>query len=296
VKFSVIIPTYNRSNYIIEAVDSALQQQLPPFEVLIVDDGSTDNTGELVQSQYAGNPVVKYFYKTNEERGAARNFGMQKATGDYAVFFDSDDWMLPGYLKALNEVILKQKPALLATRFKFRNDKGREWNSDLYTINEGWYPLDFFLRGNWLACNYAVRLDTPGLQLFPPQRELASMEDWLFLLLNLKDKQIYISSAEGVVMREHDNRSMANNRNVIEARKRATAWALEHLSLSPAQQNALQAWSAYFCGIHEYLEGNRSEALKQASKAIRFGGPRLLFLLLHAKALVGKKLIERLKK
>ena len=92
--FSVIIPTYNRSTLLINTVDSVLAQNYPHFEVIIVDDGSTDDTQQVVRNTYSNVPQIRYFYKQNEERGAARNFGLKHAKGEYALFFDSDDFML----------------------------------------------------------------------------------------------------------------------------------------------------------------------------------------------------------
>src|SRR5687767_2314894 len=103
--FSVIIPTYNRAGFIIEAVDTVLQQTYPEFEVIVVDDGSIDNTAEVIAGKYGSESRVRYFYKQNEERAAARNFGLRQASGEYAVFFDSDDLMKPHYLATLSGII-----------------------------------------------------------------------------------------------------------------------------------------------------------------------------------------------
>lgn len=95
-KVSVIIPTYNRSRYICEAIDSVLAQTYKDFEIIIVDDGSTDNTKGIL-SKY--NSKIRYFYKTNGGVASARNFGINKATGEYIAFIDSDDLWLETKLK-----------------------------------------------------------------------------------------------------------------------------------------------------------------------------------------------------
>lgn len=85
---SVIIPTYNRARYLPEAVGSVLAQTRPPCEIIIVDDGSTDNTGELAK----GFPkVVRYIRQQNSGPAAARNRGLREANGDWIAFLDSDD-------------------------------------------------------------------------------------------------------------------------------------------------------------------------------------------------------------
>ncbi|HLF46080.1 MAG TPA: glycosyltransferase family 2 protein, partial [Chitinophagaceae bacterium] len=103
--FSVIIPTYNRAHLIKETIDSVLRQTHPHFEIIIVDDGSTDDTKQVIENHFGKDARVIYFYKQNEERGAARNFGLKQAKGDYAVFLDSDDLMLSPYLETLDKII-----------------------------------------------------------------------------------------------------------------------------------------------------------------------------------------------
>ncbi len=85
---SVIIPTYNRGWIVCEAVDSVLAQDYPNFEVLVVDDGSTDNTKDLL-GKYKDN--IRVLYQKNRGVSAARNIGIKKANGEYIAFLDSDD-------------------------------------------------------------------------------------------------------------------------------------------------------------------------------------------------------------
>ena len=89
---SVIIPTYNRERFIREAVVSALEQSYRDFEVIVIDDGSTDATGEIIHS--LGSDRVRYVYQANTGRSAARNRGLREARGRYIAFLDSDDLYL----------------------------------------------------------------------------------------------------------------------------------------------------------------------------------------------------------
>ncbi len=90
-KLSIIIPTYNRSKYIFKCVDSVLSQTYKNIEVVVIDDGSTDNTEEIIKS--FNDKRVKYFKNDNHGIGYSRNFGLNKATGDYIFFLDSDDYI-----------------------------------------------------------------------------------------------------------------------------------------------------------------------------------------------------------
>ena len=92
---SVVIPTYNR-RAILEKCLRALERQVLPFEndgyeVVVVDDGSTDNTKQLMSSYIDSEPRIKYIFQKNSERSAARNNGIRKAKGEWICFLDSDD-------------------------------------------------------------------------------------------------------------------------------------------------------------------------------------------------------------
>lgn len=97
--FSIVVPTYNRAHLIAKAIDSVLAQTYTDWELLIVDDGSKDNTREVVTAYT--DLRVKYIYQQNAERSAARNNGIKQAQGTYICFLDSDDYYLPNRLKLL---------------------------------------------------------------------------------------------------------------------------------------------------------------------------------------------------
>jgi glycosyltransferase involved in cell wall biosynthesis len=88
---SVVIPTFNRRDFVAEAVASALNQTVSPQEVIVVDDGSTDGTAELLRDRFGADPRFKLIVQDNAERGAARNRGIEAASGEYVAFLDADD-------------------------------------------------------------------------------------------------------------------------------------------------------------------------------------------------------------
>jgi glycosyltransferase involved in cell wall biosynthesis len=92
---SVIIPTHNRANTLPRALDSVLSQRLPPHEILVIDDGSTDHTRELLQTRYPG---CRRLYQNNQGVSAARNLGIRAARGEWIALLDSDDAWLPDKL------------------------------------------------------------------------------------------------------------------------------------------------------------------------------------------------------
>ncbi len=102
---SVIIPTYNRSRKVIRAIESALAQDYEPLEVLVIDDGSTDDTQEVVAAKYGSTPTVRYFKKPNGGVAAARNLGLSEAKGDLLALLDADDTWHPSKIRLQAEVL-----------------------------------------------------------------------------------------------------------------------------------------------------------------------------------------------
>ena len=108
---SIIIPTYNMRQWIAEAIDSALVQTYPHCEIIVVDDGSTDGTGDFSREKYGAQ--IRYVYQENKGRGAARNHGLHLARGIYVNFLDADDILAPHKI-ALQVDFLENHPEYAA--------------------------------------------------------------------------------------------------------------------------------------------------------------------------------------
>ena len=93
---SVIIPAYNQARFLGEAIKSVLSQTYHNFEIIVVDDGSTDDT-PLVASQFAGR--INYFRQENQGLASSRNTGIRNSSGHFIALLDSDDQWLPNYLE-----------------------------------------------------------------------------------------------------------------------------------------------------------------------------------------------------
>ena len=102
---SVVIPTYNRCKTLQKALDSVLSQSFPPDEVIVIDDGSNDDTGAMVKTKF---PHVQYHFQSNKGVSHARNYGIRKAKGDWIAFLDSDDEWLPDKLKMQQSALINK--------------------------------------------------------------------------------------------------------------------------------------------------------------------------------------------
>ena len=93
-RFSVIIPVYNSELYIDQCINSILKQSYHDFEVILVDDGSTDNSPVICDSYGELDCRVRVVHQNNQGQSVARNTGLEYALGDYVIFIDSDDWVI----------------------------------------------------------------------------------------------------------------------------------------------------------------------------------------------------------
>jgi len=173
--FSVIVPSYNRAGLIKETIHSLLEQVYFHFELIIVDDGSTDET-EMVVRPYLKDERIRYFKIKNSERGAARNFGTKNSNGDYITFLDSDDILLPRHLQTANQKVeLANRPPVFHLGYEILHPDGKvDFNPQLPSpVN------DKLLEGNFLSCmGVFLRRDIAMENLFDEDRQLAGSEDY----------------------------------------------------------------------------------------------------------------------
>lgn len=101
VKVSVIVPVYNAEKYISKCFDSLVNQSLKDIEIIVIDDGSTDKTPEIIKDYASKDERIKIITQTNQKQGAARNRGLEIAQGEYVTFVDADDWIDGDYLEKM---------------------------------------------------------------------------------------------------------------------------------------------------------------------------------------------------
>jgi len=141
-KFSIIVPVYNCQDYIARCIESVLNQNTKDIELILINDGSTDNTANIIKEYKKDSELIKVINKKNEGVSKARNEGLKKATGKYILFLDSDDYLNENYIKEINEILKKNKNVELIN-FGFYSDvEDMEFNNlsrDEITYKEKFY-------------------------------------------------------------------------------------------------------------------------------------------------------------
>lgn len=201
--FSIITPTYNRAHLIGRTIASVLTQTFGDFELIIVDDGSTDNTKEIIEA--FDDKRIRYLYQTNSERGKARNTGAENAKGAYIFFLDSDDLIYEDHLQhAFDELERHASPAFFHSRYEAVYDKGTK---QVETLNPAQIKQKITVQ-NRFACQFFLRLDVAHSFPFSENRNLKIGEDWEVILKIAHRHPLHISNRVTAAIVHHGERSM----------------------------------------------------------------------------------------
>lgn len=133
-KVSVILCVYNEEKYVRQAIESILGQSLTDLELIIVNDGSTDSTKDIIESYR--DKRIKLINQENIGLGASRNKGLRVAEGDYVTFLDGDDWFSPEALEeSYNKAVLNDTDILMFQMINYDDDTGRIYENDWFNLN-----------------------------------------------------------------------------------------------------------------------------------------------------------------
>jgi glycosyltransferase involved in cell wall biosynthesis len=266
--FSILIPTYNRAHLISKTLISVLNQTHKNFEVIIVDDGSTDNTMQVVQAVISQYNLTNFHYylKENEERAAARNYGSKLAKGDYVNFVDSDDILLSNHLaEALKVVADLNEPEVFHLNYA--------WVSPNLNLIKSVYKREAIanntlINGNNLSCNGVfIRKDIINKIPFNETRELSASEDWqLWLRLSSRYKIHMLPTVTSYIV-NHDQRSVNqfDEHKIIKRRDSLIKTLSQDEVFLEKYPNGLKKISSHmnsYLALHASLNGVKFKTIK----------------------------------
>ena len=215
---SVVIPTYNRAQLAIAAIESVLAQTYSAFEIIVVDDGSTDGTREAVEGvihQKSGridkSPDMHYFYQANQGQSAARNRGIAESRGDWIAFLDSDDIWLPDKLEwqvraittfkdcgaCFTDARLTNNLDLDTTAFQFA---GRQYENAIGLASSETKSLAQSFGGSWIQTLIARSDLVRQISGFDTKLRFAEDHDFLFRL-SLATSYCYVNKPLALIDR-----------------------------------------------------------------------------------------------
>lgn len=174
---SVVIPCYNHGKYLPDAIDSVLSQNHKNVEVLVVDDGSTDCTKDVVCRRYAGVAPVRYIYQCNQGLSAARNTGIDHSNGNYFVFLDADDWLVDNALTTNISFLQENHQAAFVSGGHIIINEGEHYREEKSEGIDGNYYNEM-LRRNYIGMHAAVMYRKWVFDEFRFDPKLKASEDY----------------------------------------------------------------------------------------------------------------------
>jgi glycosyltransferase involved in cell wall biosynthesis len=281
--FSIILPTYNRAPMIARAVESVLRQRHGSWELVVVDDGSTDDTRTVVE-RFA-DPRIRYFWKPNEERSIARNFGIDRAAGEFVTFLDSDDLVLESHLATALECI-RANPTIgvFHLGYAVRAADGAASTARRLPPEQG--LLRSLLRENPLSTNAVfVRRELLRDVRFPESRDAVIGEDWAVWLRLAARHPLKLDGRVTSCVVSHPGRTVGGVLDP-EVYRKATEILIRTVegdapfraAVGAAASRWFRAYALLGIGQHFLInEGtDRWAALRYVARAVR-SDPRVLF-------------------
>lgn len=187
VLLSVVSPVYNGSAYLTPFLDSVLHQTFSDFELIMVDDGSTDESFQILQTYQKKDARIHIVRQDHKGAGSARNVGLSHAKGQYIIFLDSDDWYKEDFFKTMIDRITKDQSDVVVCEFFIYNQQTREKKRSVIPetgkqkIEKTDLVFDLFTPSTWVKVYRTAFLKQNRL-LF---QEIPSCNDWSFAFASL---------------------------------------------------------------------------------------------------------------
>jgi glycosyltransferase involved in cell wall biosynthesis len=214
---SIIIPAYRHAGYIGEAIQSVLGQSLSSWELIIINDGSPDNTAEVV-TPFLSDPRISYFDQLNQGQAAARNRGLALARGEYARFLDDDD-LLPNDALEWSVAYLQEHPSVSAVIGAVQYIDASGMSRESIQSREGTLDLSAVLTGKYpTASPGQTTFRTESLRRiggFDPH--LRNVDDFDLMCRLVKDKRVDSVSRLGLYYRWHGGNASSDPGGMVDA-------------------------------------------------------------------------------
>jgi glycosyltransferase involved in cell wall biosynthesis len=275
---SVVVTCYNQGHFLRDAIESVLAQTYPTCEIIVVDDGSTDDTAAVARSY----PGIRYIYQKNQGLSAARNAGWRACTGDFVVFLDADDRLLPEALSAGAGCLEAHREcAFVSGHFRYINADGtllREFSP--VHIDRDHYRA--FLKGNFIAMHATVMYRLTVLhQMGGFDTSLDACEDYDLYLRIARCHPVCCHQTIVAEYRQHSGNMSANAalmlRTAVDVLRSQQAFVASESLLRKALRAGLRSWTAHY-GKHLVWQvlrlcrtGNAKEALQSVITLLRYG-------------------------
>lgn len=293
-KISVIIPTFNNSHFIIDAIRSIINQTYAEYEIIVINDGSIDDTEEALKPYYH---KIRYFYKNNGGVASARNYGIKESKGDYIAFLDSDDYWLTQKLEEVNKFIINYPSIGLFYSNAYQVGrtgkvigvfKSQDFDSKLYFK----ILLNNFIPASSVVVKKEV-FDTCGL-FFEHFEAAAGGEDWDMWIRIAKKYKIKLIDKPLICYRVHQSNVSKKdfeklNRDVLLILERALK---NEIGIARKFKNKIYSNAFFHRGRRCLMAFLFKEARKELSQSIRLNPLQVKGYILMLISYLGKHIIK----
>ena len=267
---SIIMPAFNAQKYITESILSVVSQTYSEWELIVIDDGSTDGTAAIVKSFAEKDSRISYLFQNRGRQGKARNLGIKNSNGEYIAFLDADDTWLPKKLTIQTE-ILKDRPDIdlvFTCGYNLLPD-GSYYNMDIVVKEWSWKSdADQLIGANQIPILSVLvrRKAVEHAGLFSEKAEIQNVEDYHLWLKLLKTEK-FISIADRLCYyRLHENQSTYQGNNT-----------------------ALQIANCFYDLVDAGFLSNKNTTLRSRMKWLIFQNPNLSWYLERLKKIFSEK-------
>lgn len=278
-KISVIVPVYNTSMYLSKCVDSIIVQTYQNLEIILVDDGSLDNSGKICDEYAEKDARVRVIHKENGGLSSARNAGMDIATGDYIAFVDSDDRIAPDTYEKLAAAIGDKKRAVANCMYVREFDDGELTPSPVpHTVTEDFSSVQFLEelllhKGDVSACTKLFpKALLNGLRF--PEGELNEDFKFMLNLIERIDTVSFVGSVGYYYFVRRDSITSKYGKSFVDMQKNSI-FALEYVKQKhpklkkQAMRFALYQNMAYLLALPRELATKDNSVYRSAKKFVR---------------------------
>jgi len=242
---SVVIPCYNHAHYLSEAIESILNQDYPHVEVVVVDDGSTDDTAGVCKKY----PMVKYFRTERAGLSAARNFGVKNCEGQYVIFLDADDFLPINAISTHIEHLLYSPTSVFISGAHQRIDEHGDPLPVAEALTKWGYCYDALLQGNYIAMEGSVMYRRELFHAFAFDTTLTACEDYDLNLRITRHFHTFTHQKLVAVYRIHSHNMSANTPMMLQQVLKVLEKQIPFLRTSHEKEcyeKGVQNWQFYY--------------------------------------------------
>ncbi len=290
---SIIITTYNRATLIKETIHSCLNQSYPDFEIIVIDDGSTDNTKEVLE-EFIAAKQLQYYYLENGERAAARNAGVKLSKGQYIKFLDSDDLIEKDHVEICVRYFEENKNCeLLHTNCKVLNADGSISLSPKKGVTGNVYESLWESNDISLSSVMMKRTVFEKWDGFDETRSLSGAEDWEYWVRLSKQGCVvgFVPTYVTIIRMHSDNCTMNDIDKIVFSAREGQRLLEQKFDISKSLKRKFAARLIYMEAIYFYIDGKKVDCLGYLIKATLIN--RKIFFKADSWALLLKNLLPK---